>query len=145
MISVNVYVNTSPLAGKEGSKISSTALKDRLKREAENDVSLRVKFDDKGGNEKGIEIQGRGDLHLGVLFEKLRREGYEMALTPPVVVFKKEGATTLEPVEKVTVEVAELHTPLVIEKMNYRSADFLDCVTLDNGRQKYLVFTVNIN
>lgn len=135
MIGVNLNVNTSPLAGKESVKSTTTNIKDRLKKEAENDVSLIVKFEEKGTN-RGYEIQGRGDLHLGVLFEKLRREGYEFSLTPPVVLFKKEGQKVLEPVEKVSIEVGEEYTSLVIEKMNYRSANFVDCANLPDKRQK---------
>ena len=135
MIGVTLNVNTSPLAGKESLKSTTTNIKDRLKKEAENDVSLIVKFEEKGTS-KGYQIQGRGDLHLGVLFEKLRREGYEFAVTPPVVIFKKEGQKVLEPIEKVSIEMGEHYTSLVIEKMNYRSANFVDCVNLDDKRQK---------
>eukprot|EP00331_Platyophrya_macrostoma_P003109 CAMPEP_0176412666 /NCGR_PEP_ID=MMETSP0127-20121128/4270_1 /TAXON_ID=938130 /ORGANISM="Platyophrya macrostoma, Strain WH" /LENGTH=642 /DNA_ID=CAMNT_0017792361 /DNA_START=66 /DNA_END=1994 /DNA_ORIENTATION=+ len=140
MIGVNLNVNTSPLAGKESSKNTTTNIKDRLKKEAENDVSLIVRFEDKGSS-KGYEIQGRGDLHLGVLFEKLRREGYEFSLTPPVVIFQKDkSGKVLEPIEKVSIEIGEQYSSLVIEKMNYRSASFVDCVNLEDKRQK-LTFT----
>ena len=78
MLSISIHVNTSPLAGKEGTKINATALKDRIQKEAENDVALKAIFNEKGKTDSSIEVQGRGDLHLGILIEKMRREGYEM-------------------------------------------------------------------
>ena len=137
MISVNIHANTSPMAGQEGTKISLTTIKERLTKEAENDVSLRVIIKGKGDSSDGIEVQARGDLHLGVLFEKLRREGFEISITPPQVVFKEENGKKLEPVEKVTIEVADQYTSLVIDKLMFKSATLVDCINLEGGRQQY--------
>lgn len=84
MISIDVTVNTSPLAGQEGTKLSRMEIWNRLKLESESDVSLRVRDDPK---KNMINIQGRGDLHLGILIEKMRREGFELSITPPEVVY----------------------------------------------------------
>jgi GTP-binding protein len=81
MISLTVYANDSPLKGTEGDKVTFSLIRDRIMREAEDDVSLRVNKAVVGGDK--IEISGRGDLHLGILIEKMRREGYEMGITPP--------------------------------------------------------------
>jgi GTP-binding protein len=84
----------------------------RLKLESESDVSLRVVDDPK---KNMINIQGRGDLHLGILIEKMRREGYELSITPPEVVYKYEGNKKMEPMEKLEVEVMSDHSAKVIE------------------------------
>ena len=103
MISITAIPNDSPLFGKEGTKISSLELKERFLREQENDVSLRIQFDP---NQRDIiQVFGRGDLHLGILLERMRREGFEMALTPPQVIFKEENGVKLEPIEEITLEL----------------------------------------
>lgn len=81
MISLTIMANDSPLKGTEGDKVTFSLIRDRIMREAEDDVSLRVNKALVGGDK--IEISGRGDLHLGILIEKMRREGYEMGVTPP--------------------------------------------------------------
>jgi len=81
MISMQVTFNDSPLKGTEGDKCTINLIRERIQREAEDDVSLRINTGMIGGDR--VEISGRGDLHLGVLIEKMRREGFEMAITPP--------------------------------------------------------------
>lgn len=81
MLSMTLVPNDSPLKGKEADKSSITQIKERVVKESQDDVSLRVTDNQKGSDR--VTISGRGDLHLGVLFEKMRREGYEMAVTPP--------------------------------------------------------------
>jgi len=89
MMFITINVNTSPLAGKEGDKLTKSKIRERLIKEAENDVALRV-IEDKKGDNGGITVQGRGDLHLGLLIEKMRREGFEMEITPPEIIIKKD-------------------------------------------------------
>jgi GTP-binding protein len=136
MLSITVNVNTSPLCGKEGQKVSSNHIKERLSKESENDVALRVAFE-----KEGFELQGRGDLHLGVLIERMRREGYEMSITPPTVVMKKEGNKILEPIEKLTIEVAHVYIPGIIENLTDRKAHLVTAEEIDSERQR-IVFHV---
>jgi len=139
MLSIEVSVNTSPLAGKEGSKLTASALKERLGKESENDVALRVNAgDEKGGARKdtNIEVQGRGDLHLGVLMEKLRREGYEMSITPPKVVLKTEGKKILEPIEKLIIEVGHEYSAAIIENVISRKGTLENCEEINTEKQK---------
>jgi len=134
MLSINMTVNTSPLAGKEGNKISANHLKEKLIKESENDVALRVSFGEKGS--EGFEIQGRGDLHLGIMIERMRREGYEMAITPPNVVMKKEGNKILEPIELVSIEVANEYTPSIIDNVNDRKGVLITSEQVGDDKQR---------
>lgn len=84
MMSITLSVNNSPIAGNEGGKLTIGMIKDRLKRETENDVALKIRKDDDIGGE--VTIMGRGDLHLAVLIEKMRREGFELSVSPPEIV-----------------------------------------------------------
>ena len=141
MLSISIHVNTSPLAGKEGTKINATALKDRIQKEAENDVALKAIFNEKGKNDSSIEVQGRGDLHLGILIEKMRREGYEMAVTPPAVVMKKTASgQIMEPIEEVNIELGLEFVSNVIEKLQNRKGLLINCVELNKEKQKYFYF-----
>lgn len=88
MIKLTVYANDSPLKGTEGDKSTMNLIRERILREAEDDVSLKINSAKLGGDK--IEISGRGDLHLGILIEKMRREGFEMSVTPPEVVMKED-------------------------------------------------------
>jgi len=105
MMQISVGVNNSPIAGKEGTKLTVSAIRERLIREAENDVALKVKLEDQVGG--FITIMGRGDLHLAVLLERMRREGFEVAITPPEIIMKYDEKTKsyLEPIERVTIEL----------------------------------------
>lgn len=98
MMAISVNVNTSPLAGKEGDKLTLNDIKNRVTEESENDVALLIETGKNKTN--AITIRGRGDLHLGVLMEKMRREGFEMSITPPEILFKKDPKTNeiMEPV-----------------------------------------------
>lgn len=136
MLSITVNVNTSPLCGKEGQKVSSNHIRERLSKESENDVALRVGFE-----KEGFELQGRGDLHLGVLVEKMRREGYEMSITPPTVVMKKEGNKILEPIERLTIEVAHNYIPSIIDNLSDRKGTLVTAEEIDNDKQR-IIFDV---
>lgn len=135
MLSIDIAVNTSPLAGKEGSKFTSNAIKERLLKESENDVALRIDFGDGKANST-IEVQGRGDLHLGILIEKLRREGYEMSITPPKVVFKNDGKTVTEPIEVLNIEIGHEYSASVIENVNNRKGTLISCDELSADKQR---------
>lgn len=135
MLSISVNVNTSPLVGKEGTKVASNHIKERLVRESENDVALRFSLGDKELG--GFELQGRGDLHLGVLVEKMRREGFEMSITPPSVVMKKEGNKILEPVEKLVIEVGHIYIPGIIENVTDRKGTLVTTEEMNAEKHRY--------
>jgi GTP-binding protein len=134
MISVTAITNDSPFFGKDGDKITFLQLKERFLREQENDVSLRVEFDVKKGD--SIFVYGRGDLHLGILIEKMRREGFEMALTPPQVIFKEENKVKLEPIEEVTIEIDLDHVNELIDSIQNRKGIVIGTDELANGKTR---------
>lgn len=139
-LSMTFSVNDSPLAGREGTAHTSNSLRQRLNREAENNVSIRV-FD--GPNKDAIEVRARGELQLGVIIETIRREGYELAVSPPQVVFKldEEHQTLLEPIEEVTIDVEEPMSGNIIEKMSKRSGEMKEFIPLPDGRIR-LIFHI---
>jgi len=116
-------VNDSALGGKEGKQLTGRQIEARLKAEAETDVALRVE----GGNDEGIEVQGRGELHLGVLIETMRREGFELSVSPPAVIYRvdEQGRKT-EPLEEVIVEVDDADVGAIIEAVSHRKGDMVD-------------------
>lgn len=138
MISIQISANTSPLAGKEGTIISGGKIKDRLVKESENDVALKINVagasSRSGAN--AYELQGRGDLHLGILIEKMRREGFEMSVTPPSVVMKKEGNKQYEPIEVVNIEIAHEYIAGVIDTMNDRKGILVTSEEIDKTKQR---------
>jgi GTP-binding protein len=135
MLSIFINANNSPLVGREGDKISVTGLRDRLLKEAENDVALRVLTSE--NKDGGIELQGRGDLHLGILIENMRREGFEMSVTPPSVMMKKNAkGQVLEPIEEVTIEINYDHSATIIDKIQNRKGVLNNCVEIDKDRQR---------
>ena len=126
MISFTVTYNDSPLKGNDGDKITIAQIRERLIKESEDDVSLRVKRD--AVAKEHVVISGRGDLHLGVLIEKMRREGFEMAVTPPEVVTQKNEETgeTLEPYEEVKLDVDLNYVADLVENLNNRKGILLN-------------------
>ncbi|KAJ2779452.1 hypothetical protein H4R18_004003 [Coemansia javaensis] len=122
-ISVTFSVNDSPLAGREGSLLTSTMIRDRLRREAETNVALQV-IDD--GKSEAMEVRGRGELQLSVLIETMRREGFELSVTPPRVLFKRDPdnkGAVLEPYEEVVIDVDHSSAGTVIEKLTKRKGE----------------------
>lgn len=120
-ISMDFLVNDSPLAGQEGKYVTSRHIRDRLFRELNTDVSLRVEETD---TTEAYKVSGRGELHLSVLIENMRREGYEFAVSKAEVIYKKdENGKLLEPMEEVYVDVPEEFTGVVIEKLSIRKAE----------------------
>ena len=113
-------VNSSPFSGKEGEFCTSRNLRERLFRELDNDVALRV---EEGASSDEFIVSGRGELHLSILIEKMRREGYELMVSRPEVIFKEENGKTLEPTEDVWIEVSETYSGLIIQKMSVRRGE----------------------
>ena len=113
-ISVTFGINDSPLAGRDGKKVQSRVIRERLMREAEQNVAIRV-ADTPGG--EAFEVSGRGELQMGVLIENMRREGFELSISRPQVILREEGGQRLEPVEEVVVDVDDEHSGTVIEKL----------------------------
>ena len=113
-ITVTFGINDSPLAGREGSKVQSRVIKDRLMKEAESNVAIKIKDTPSGD---AFEVAGRGELQMGVLIENMRREGFELSISRPQVLMKEEDGQKLEPIEEVTIDVDEEYTGAVIEKI----------------------------
>jgi GTP-binding protein len=123
-VSVDFIVNNSPFAGREGKYVTSRQIRDRLMRELESNVALRVEDTDSPDT---LQVSGRGELHLGILMETMRREGYEFAVSRPRVILKKgEHGERLEPYEEVTIDVPENLMGPVIEKLGQRRAEMLE-------------------
>ena len=123
-VSVDIMVNMSPFAGREGKYVTSRQLRDRLFKELESNVALRV---DETDSADTFTVAGRGELHLGILMETMRREGYEFAVSRPRVILKKgPGGETLEPYEEVTIDVPDNLMGPVIEKLGARRGEMLE-------------------
>jgi GTP-binding protein len=123
-ISMTVAVNDSPLAGREGDKVQSRVIRDRLLKEAEANVAIRV-TETPGAD--AYEVAGRGELQLGVLVENMRREGFELSISRPRVVYQTgENGERLEPIEDVVIDVDDEYTGVVIEKLSQRKAELRD-------------------
>jgi GTP-binding protein len=124
-ISMTVSVNDSPLAGKEGDKVQSRVIRDRLLKEAESNVAIKVAETSEGD---AYEVSGRGELQLGVLIENMRREGFEVSISRPRVVFQNDPETgkRLEPMEDVMIDVDDEFSGIVIEKLSLRKAELKD-------------------
>ncbi|MGB0661842.1 MAG: translational GTPase TypA [Mangrovicoccus sp.] len=113
-ITVTFGINDSPLAGRDGDKVQSRVIRDRLMKEAESNVAIRIS-DTTGG--EAFEVAGRGELQMGVLIENMRREGFELSISRPQVLFREEDGQRLEPVEEVTIDVDDEYSGAVIEKL----------------------------
>jgi GTP-binding protein len=122
-VSMNFMVNTSPFAGQEGKWVTSRNLRERLMRELETNVSLRVEETD---STDSFKVSGRGELHLSILIETMRREGYEFAVSRPRVILKEENGKTLEPYELLMIDVPGDYTGVVMEKLSVRKAELVD-------------------
>ncbi|WPT12726.1 Putative elongation factor TypA-like SVR3 [Picochlorum sp. SENEW3] len=140
-VTMTFAVNTSPFAGQEGKFVTSRNLKERLERELERNLALKVA---PGEGAESFEVSGRGSLHLGILMENMRREGYEFSVGPPKVITKKsDDGTLLEPFEEAVIEVPEEHVGAVTSLMGSRKAQMLDMSGGSEGltRVKYTLPT----
>ncbi|XP_021898449.1 uncharacterized protein LOC110815104 [Carica papaya] len=121
-ISMTFGVNDSPLAGRDGVHLTGGKIGDRLMAEAETNLAINVI----PGLSESYEVQGRGELQLGILIENMRREGFELSVSPPRVMYKTENGQKLEPIEEVTMEVNDEHVGLVMEALSHRRAEVTD-------------------
>ena len=132
-LAMRFAVNDSPLAGREGDKVTSRMIRDRLLREAETNVAIRVtEADDKDA----FEVAGRGELQLGVLIETMRREGFELGISRPRVLLREEDGEKLEPYETVVIDVDDEHSGTVVEKMQRRKADLTEMRPSGQGKTR---------
>jgi len=136
-LAITLAVNDSPLAGREGDKVQSRVIRDRLLREAEGNVAIHVRETGEGA----YEVAGRGELQLGVLIETMRREGFELAISRPRVLYQNDETTgqRLEPIEEVTIDVDEPYAGIVIEKVSQRKGEMQDMRPTGAGKTR-LVF-----
>jgi GTP-binding protein len=137
-LSMMFRVNDSPLAGTEGDKVTGRMIRDRLLREAEGNVALRVTESDE---KDAMEVAGRGELQLGILIETMRREGYELSVSRPRVLIEFDRATgeMMEPVEEVVIDLDEEHSGVVVQKLSERKAELVEMRPSGGGRLR-LVF-----
>ncbi len=135
-MAVTISVNDSPFAGQEGTKVTSTMIRNRLLAEAEVNVAITFKESD---DRDSFEIGGRGELQLGVLIETMRREGFELTVSRPKVLFQtSESGEKLEPMEEVIIDVDEEYSSTVIDKMNRRKAEMVDMRTSGIGKTRII-------
>jgi GTP-binding protein len=137
-LAMTFRVNDSPLAGTEGSKVTGRMIRDRLFREAEGNVALKVT---EAADKDAVEVAGRGELQLGILIETMRREGFELAVSRPKVLFTRDPATgeILEPIEEVVIDVDEGYSGIVVQKLAERKAEMVEMRPSGGGRLR-LVF-----
>ena len=135
-MSVNITVNDSPLAGREGKKVTSTVIRERLLAEAETNVAITFT---ESANRDAFEIGGRGELQLGVLIETMRREGFEMTVSRPRVLYQQaDDGTRLEPLEEVTIDVDEDYASAVVDSLNRRKGEMVDMRSAGAGKTRLL-------
>jgi GTP-binding protein len=133
-LSMRFAVNDSPMAGREGSKVTSRMIRDRLEREAESNVAIRIT---ESADKDSFEVAGRGELQLGVLIETMRREGFELGISRPRVLFQKdEDGNLLEPYETVMIDVDDEHSGTVVDKMAIRKAEMTDMRPSGGGKTR---------
>ncbi len=130
-------INDSPLAGTEGDKVQSRVIRERLLREAEGNVALRISESDE---KDSMEVAGRGELQLGILIETMRREGFELSVSRPKVLFRRDPTGELEePIEEVVIDVDEEHSGIVVQKVSERKGELVEMRPSGGGRVR-LVF-----
>ena len=136
-LSVTISANDSPLAGREGDKVQSRVIRERLFRQAEGDVAISVRDTE---NLDAFDVAGRGELQLGVLVENMRREGFELAVSRPRVVTRTdENGALLEPIEEVTIDVDEDYSGSVIEKMTRKKAELVEMKPSGGGKVRLIL------
>jgi GTP-binding protein len=130
-ISLFISVNDSPFSGREGSLLTSRQIKERLEKELKTNVALRV---EDTGSPETFKVSGRGQLHLGILIENMRREGFELQISAPEVIFKTIDGEKCEPIEHVVIDVQEEHQGVVMEKLGTRKAELKNLEPQPHGR-----------
>jgi len=130
-VSMTFQVNASPFAGKEGKYLTSRQIKDRLERELIHNVALRV---EEGTDPEKFKVSGRGELHLSVLIENMRREGFELAVSRPEVIFREIDGEVCEPYEQVTIDIEEQNQGALMETLGERKGEMKDMVPDGQGR-----------
>ena len=136
-LSMTFRINDSPLAGAEGDKVQSRVIRERLLREAEGNVALRIS---ESAEKDAMEVAGRGELQLGVLIETMRREGYELSVSRPKVLFERdENGALCEPIEEVVIDVDEEYAGIVVQKLSERKGEMIEMRPSGGGRVR-LVF-----
>ena len=134
-LQMTFVVNNSPFAGKEGKYITSAKIEERLKTQLETDVSLRV---ESTASPDAWIVSGRGELHLSILIENMRREGYELQISRPQVIIKEIDGRKCEPVEEVQIDIPEEFTGAIMESIGERKGEMLDMVNQGNGQVRLL-------
>ena len=135
-LAMTFAVNDSPLAGREGTKVTSRMIVERLKREAEGNVAIRVT---ESADKDSVEVAGRGELQLGVLIEQMRREGFEMAISRPRVLFRTDAnGNRLEPIEEVQIDLDQEYAGVVVDKLSQRKAEMQDMRPSGGGKMRII-------
>jgi GTP-binding protein len=135
-ITVTFGINDSPLAGKDGSKVQSRVIRERLMKEAEVNVAIKI-ADTPGG--EAFEVSGRGELQMGVLIENMRREGFELSISRPRVIFREVDGQRMEPIEEVTVDVDDEYSGTVIDKLTgERKGDLVEMKPAGAGKTRII-------
>ncbi len=137
-ISLNFLVNSSPFVGKEGKLITNRQIRERLEKELEVNVGLKVDF----SLSEYYKVDGRGELHIAILLENMRREGYELQVSRPHVILKEEDGKTLEPFEEVTIDVPSEMSGVVIEKMSKRKGIMTEMKQNQNQKHTRIIFEI---
>lgn len=136
-LSMTFRINDGPLAGRDGDKVQSRVIRERLLKEAERNIAIRIT---ETGDKDAFDVAGRGELQLGILIETMRREGFELTVSRPQVVMQKDENTSqlLEPIEEVIIDVDEEHSGAVVQKLTERKGDLLEMRPSGGGRQRLL-------
>src|SRR4029079_11973278 len=137
-LAMTFRINDSPLAGTEGDKVQSRVIRERLLREAEGNVALRIS---ESTEKDSMEVAGRGELQLGILIETMRREGFELSVSRPKVLLRTDPASAgmLEPIEEVVIDVDEQHSGIVVQKLSERKAEMMEMRPSGGGRVRLVV------
>ncbi|MGL4397754.1 MAG: translational GTPase TypA [Hyphomicrobium sp.] len=138
-LSMTFRINDGPFAGQEGSKVQSRVIRDRLMREAERNIAIRVAESD---DNDSFTVSGRGELQLAILIENMRREGFELTVSRPKVVYKMDetGKQRLEPIEETIIDVDDAHTGIVVQKLSERRGDLMEMRPSGGGRTRMVFY-----
>mgnify|MGYP000892648783 FL=1 len=137
-LSMTFRINDGPFAGQEGDKVQSRVIRDRLLKEAERNIAIKI---EENADKDSFNVSGRGELQLAILIENMRREGFELTVSRPRVVYQtSETGERLEPIEEVIIDVDEAHSGAVVSKLSERRADLMEMRPSGGGRQRLVFF-----